>query len=107
MSRKQIDLKFRYDVGWCRKLRIAGVVIWPYIFFAADKKTISPAIFRHELQHVYQIVSMGVFKFYLTYFWYSIRYGYEHHPLEIEAIEAALKPLTSTEELLLCKSKDV
>jgi hypothetical protein len=31
---------------------------------------------------------MGVLRFYLTYGWYTLRYGYWNNPMEVEAREA-------------------
>lgn len=39
----------------------------------------------HERVHWQQYERMGFFKYYLTYWWYLLRYGYQNNPMEIEA----------------------
>lgn len=39
----------------------------------------------HEGIHWEQYQRMGLFKFYITYIWYSWKYGYYDNPLEVEA----------------------
>lgn len=46
-------------------------------------------IIRHELVHIAQIERMGALKFTAVYLWYLLRYGYDKHPLEIEARETS------------------
>ncbi len=106
MGRKKINLKFRYDIDWLKKLKITGIVIWPYILFADPPDDVSDSTFRHELQHVYQIINRTPFRFYLTYFWWSIRYKYSGNPFEIDAIIAQTKPLTEAEEKMKWRSRE-
>jgi hypothetical protein len=40
---------------------------------------------RHELKHVEQYQKEGILFFIIKYIAYSIRYGYENNPFEIEA----------------------
>lgn len=43
---------------------------------------------RHELKHVEQYQRLGLLSFLIRYTWYSIRYGYQQNPLEVEARQA-------------------
>lgn len=43
------------------------------------------ALIRHERVHAEQIRRMGVLRFYITYIWQWMRYGYHDMPLEKEA----------------------
>lgn len=42
-------------------------------------------LIRHETCHLDQIERMGRFKFTIKYMYWMMRYGYDNHPLEIEA----------------------
>jgi hypothetical protein len=39
----------------------------------------------HEQVHWEQYQKMGFWRYYLTYLWYQIRYGYDKNPMEVEA----------------------
>ena len=80
------------------KSRFRGVVLWPYVIMRPKKyDTGSIAhsklmthrelvkLYRHELQHCYQIKRMGVIKFYVRYVWLNLTKGYQNHPDELEA----------------------
>lgn len=57
---------------------------WRTIYFINDPHE-DMQLLRHEEVHIEQISRMGPVTFTLTYLWYLLRYGYENHPLEIEA----------------------
>ena len=82
-------------VGWS-----AGVVLYPYMLFKREPKLVPDYLFRHELQHVYQIQKEGVLKFYFKYLWYLLRHGYKKNPYEIEANAVEDNPLTAEEQKL-------
>ncbi len=95
---------FRPGVSWLRKLGVGGVVIWPNVFFGREAGDISNWLFRHELEHCYQIIRAGgPFRFYIKYFYYSVRYGYKKNPYELEAHDRQGNQLTHHEETLLWK----
>ena len=50
----------------------------------------SQATLLHEAGHVLQYRRLGIPRFLLLYGWYSLRYGYELNPLEVEAYAFAL-----------------
>lgn len=43
----------------------------------------------HEDYHKYQWIREGYIKYFFQYIWYLWKYGYENHPWEIEANNAA------------------
>ena len=87
-------LPFRYW-NW-----IGGMVIYPFMLFKRSKEEITDRLFRHELEHVYQVERLGWFKFYLTYIWHNVKAGYRNNPYEIEADARANDPLTDEERKL-------
>lgn len=92
-------MKIRYN-SWVFKILpkwINGIVLYPYIHFQRSKDEVSEKLFRHELEHIYQIQRDGFFKFYITYIYYNITKGYKNNPYEIEAKQKALLPLTEEE----------
>lgn len=91
------------DVEWMRKYNIRGIVIGRRVMFSQPMAKVPAWLFRHELQHAYQIIEHGTFMFYLKYFLYSLRYGYRGNPFEVEAREKQKEPLTLYEEELLWK----
>ncbi len=46
-------------------------------------------VLRHEMAHWRQYEMLGLLRFYVEYAWGTIRYGYEKHPMEIEARRVA------------------
>ncbi len=63
-----------------------GITLYPFIFVGFPENDPRTAkLLKHELVHIEQIYRDGFFKFYLTYIWYSIRYGYKNNPYEVEA----------------------
>jgi hypothetical protein len=76
-----------------------GMVLWPWMWIKAAH--VSTRLFRHELEHCYQIARLGRLRFYVTYLFYSVRYGYKRNPFEVEARKAEMKPLTEVEKMWL------
>lgn len=76
----------------------AGMVLWPWVWFKRTPDQVSDRLYRHELQHCYQVKRMGRFKFYTTYLWLLARHGYKNHPYEVEARERHYDPLTDQEK---------
>lgn len=96
-------VKITYDVAWMKKLGIAGIVLWPRVLFSRKFAEVPNWLFRHELEHCYQIIRDGPFRFYLKYFYYSVRYGHHDNPYEVEARDRQGEPLTINEAKLLWK----
>lgn len=93
------------------KSRYRGVVLWPYVIMRPKKYETGQIaqsemmnrrslvkLYRHELQHVYQIKQRGVILFYLRYVLLSLVKGYQNHPDEIEARQYENEKLTPIEE---------
>ena len=66
-----------------------GVTLPPFGIFMVDKNWLAAAsMIRHEQVHWAQWQRMGTVRFYLTYLWYNVRYGYQDNPMEVEARKA-------------------
>lgn len=74
----------------------SGMVIYPFVII--NGRVLSKRLFRHELEHCYQIQRMGVWKFYLSYIVKYLTNGYWHHPYEREARQVEYDKLTAREE---------
>jgi hypothetical protein len=72
-------------------------VLWPFVLFRHTREEVSDRLYRHELQHVYQIKRLGRLRFYWTYIWQARKYGYWNHPYEVEARKMETTPLTLQE----------
>lgn len=83
-----------------RKSWVHGIVIYPFIFFKRRREEVADRLFRHELQHVYQVQEHGWFKFYLSYLWNSLWHGYKGNKYELEANAVENQPLTAYERSL-------
>lgn len=90
-------MKFRivYKAWWM--FWAGGMAVWPWVWFKSADMHVSTRLFRHELEHCYQIKRKGRLKFYVGYLLLLLRYGYKRHPYEIEANERENDPLTPTE----------
>ncbi len=55
-------------------------------------------LYRHELEHCYQIKEMGRITFVLTYFLFLCSFGYKKHPYEKAARRESKKALTKAEQ---------
>lgn len=99
-----MKLRIRYKNWVCTRAPFlgypAGIVLYPFMLFKRSKAEVSDKLFRHELQHVYQVRREGWLKFYLTYLWYQVRYGYAKNPYEVEANAHENDPLTPEERKL-------
>ena len=93
------------------KSRFRGVVLWPYVIMRPKKYATGEIaqsemmtrrslvkLYRHELQHCYQIKRMGIIKFYIRYVWLNFLKGYQNHPDELEARQYENEKLTQLEE---------
>lgn len=79
---------------------IGGITIYPFILFKRSREEITDKLFRHELEHIYQVERLGWFKFYASYLWQNIRVGYKKNKYEIEANLVENNPLTDEERRL-------
>ena len=42
-------------------------------------------LIRHEMTHIKQMEEEGKFKFTCRYLWWTLKYGYQDNPYEVEA----------------------
>ena len=95
-----MQLKIRYSVSRFIMGRYRGKVLYPFVLFSQAQEEVSDQLFRHELEHVYQIRRNGWFKFYFMYLVWAVKYGYLNIPYEIDARLAENTPLTDEEREL-------
>lgn len=95
-----MKLRFRYEVGRWIMGRFRGKVLYPFVLFKHPREDVTDTLFRHELEHVYQVRRMGWLVFYVKYLWLGMRHGYANHPFEAEANERENDPLTDDEQAL-------
>jgi hypothetical protein len=60
---------------------------WNVIYLDPDHMD-DEKLIRHEKKHIEQIQEQGRLKFAVKYTYYTMRYGYQNNPYEIEAREA-------------------
>ena len=89
-----MKLRVKYDFRFVFK---DAMVIYPYMLFKHNRKRVTEQLFRHELEHVYQVQRMGWLRFYVSYLWLLMRHGYDSHPYELEAYAIEHEPLTTAE----------
>lgn len=75
----------------------AAWVLFPFMLFRGSKEEVDDRLFRHEMQHVYQVQRIGWWKFYASYLWLLYKHGYASHPYEVEARERETDKLTTVE----------
>ncbi len=96
-----MKLRIKYDVGRWIMWGYGGRVLYPFILFRQAKEDVPDWLFRHELEHVYQIRRMGYIWFHIKYLYLLIRHwSYDKHPFELEANERQDDPLTNKEKEL-------
>ncbi len=79
----------RGPVRWFLKLAsYGGVTLPPWGIYILAHRITEKRLIRHEQAHWAQYERMGVVRFYLTYCWYTLRYGYWDNPMEVEARQA-------------------
>ena len=94
------DIKLIYNFFLFRKSWIGGMTIYPFIIFKRKREEISDTIFRHEMEHIYQVRELGWFRFYLTYLWQNLTVGYKKNKYELAAKVVENTPLTDYERKL-------
>jgi hypothetical protein len=73
-------------LGWLlRRTGFAGVCLAPWGIYILPQYLTSPDLIRHEQVHWRQWVRMGTVRYYLTYAYQVLRYGYRNSPMEREA----------------------
>lgn len=79
----------RHVVRWfLRTFGYAGITLPPRGIYVLVERMSDERLIRHEQAHWAQYERMGAARFYATYLWGMMRYGYRNHPMEIEARSA-------------------
>ena len=68
-----------------------GVTLPPLGVYILAERLGDAVLVRHEIAHWAQYERMGALRYYLTYAWQVLRYGYRSAPMELEAREAAIR----------------
>ena len=73
-------------IAWLlRRTGFAGVALAPWGIYILPEHMYSDRLIAHEQVHWQQWQRMGTVKYYATYLWQVIRYGYRNAPMEREA----------------------
>ena len=76
-------------IGWTlRRTGFHGVALAPWGIYILPAAMHSQRLTRHEQQHWRQWQRMGTVRYYATYLWQIVRYGYRNAPMEVEARNA-------------------
>ena len=76
-------------IGWVlRRTGFHGVALAPWGIYILPAAMHSQRLTRHEQQHWRQWQRMGAVRYYATYLWQIVRYGYRNAPMEVEARNA-------------------
>ncbi len=70
---------------WLRRSGYRGITLPPWGIFILPGSERDAGLIAHESVHWAQYERLGAVIFYITYTWGLLRYGYERHPMEIEA----------------------
>lgn len=68
-----------------RTFGYGGITLPPLGIYVLVEHLHSQRLIRHEQAHWRQWQRMGTVRFYATYAWQVLRYGYRSAPMEIEA----------------------
>lgn len=60
--------RLRYNSWIAQVLGVSAITLYPFVFFAGAKA--SAELMRHELRHIEQIETVGVWRFYVSYLLY-------------------------------------
>ena len=68
----------------------AGVALAPFGIYILPEDINNVSLVRHEQKHWMQYKEMGLLRYYTTYIYQVVKYGYYNAPMEIEAREYAI-----------------
>lgn len=91
-----MKLRIIYSSRLVRK-KYAAWVLYPFMFVSLPREDCDDRLFRHEMEHVYQVMRDGWWTFYIKYLYRLAVFGYMDNPYEVEARENENTPLTPTE----------
>ena len=80
-----MKLRIEYNMGKWIMWGYGGRLLYPFMLFAKSQEGVPDWIFRHEMEHVYQVRRNGWLRFHLIYLWELLRHGYKNNPFEVEA----------------------
>ena len=68
---------------------VDGIAVYPFIFIKKKERTPDEyrTLLEHEKIHIRQQLKGWIIGFYVSYFYYSWKYGYKENPYEVEAYE--------------------
>ena len=73
-------------IAWVlRRTGFAGVALAPFGIYILPEHVYSDSLIRHEQTHWQQYQRMGLVRYYLTYLYQVLKYGYRNAPMEREA----------------------
>jgi hypothetical protein len=73
-------------IAWVlRRTGFAGVALAPFGIYILPEHMYSDSLIRHEQTHWQQYKRMGTVKYYATYAYQVLKYGYRNAPMEREA----------------------
>lgn len=73
-------------INWLlKRLNKDAITLPPWGIYCRPEKIGDTGLSTHEQVHWCQYERMGFWRYYLTYLWYQMRYGYANNPMEIEA----------------------
>jgi len=76
----------RHIIRWVlRRTGFAGVALAPWGIYILAEHMYSDKLVRHEQAHWRQWQRMGTVRYYVTYVYQVLRYGYRNAPMEVEA----------------------
>ena len=76
-------------VRWfLRTFGYGGITLPPLGVYILAERLGEDRLRRHEMAHWAQYQRMGAIRFYVTYLWFNLRYGYRNNPMEVEARSA-------------------
>ena len=90
-----MKLVFHYDHPLAHGLArfnpdLMGITLGRHVFFRLPEDLVPDYMRVHERVHARQWRRYGFVGFIVRYVWFVVRYGYERHPLEVEARRAEL-----------------
>lgn len=69
-------------------------VIGQTAYYSVPKERVSERWRNHEDRHKEQYKELGIFKFLVMYWYYSLKYGYHNNPFEVDARNHEVKRIT-------------
>ncbi len=73
-------------IKWYMKLcRFQGWTSYWNTIYLDPKYLTDERLIRHEMTHIKQMDEEGKFKFTCRYLWWTLKYGYQDNPYEVEA----------------------